>query len=509
MSLFRSALPLWIVLLAAASSAHGQRAGSRLIDQAAAARQGLERSWFAQVELDSSRGEIEYATLHVNSSVTFKVFEVRSGESVWRFSSHHLDRFGDPLGEEGARRKALDWTIGLRAAGESFLFEEIDVPEVTLYVQTSRALLHAIDAETGRTRWAVRVGRPDYPSAEPAASDEFVAVVNGSNLYLLDADSGRLKWEQQVIGPGAGPAIGRSRVFVPKFNGMLEGHSIEDRSKPPSRYRAAGRMMIQPTVTSDSVSWPTDRGWLYVADADDGEIRFRVETHGEIIAPSLYGPPNRLYFTSIDGYVYCVDERKGDIFWRFSTGQPISEPAVPIASDMYVITDESKLYSVDTETGLEQWWAPNLKQFLAASENRVYCLDKIGQLVILDTETGGRIGSMNVGTLDFFFINSLTDRIYLGTRSGSLQCLRESDAEFPLVHHQRAPLDQEPEPAGIPEEPAAPADPTELDENPFDPFAEEEGDVEEADLEEEEAAFEEEEGPPDDGDANPPAPFEF
>src|SRR5258708_238229 len=77
-----------------------------------------------------------------------------------------------------------------------------------LCVQTDQAKIHALDAETGRTLWAVQVGRRGYPTQAPAANSRYIALVNGSTLFVLDRETGKQKWMRQMRGsPGAGPAL--------------------------------------------------------------------------------------------------------------------------------------------------------------------------------------------------------------------------------------------------------------------------------------------------------------
>jgi hypothetical protein len=54
--------------------------------------------------------------------------------------------------------------------------------------------------------------------------------------------------------------------------------------------------------------------------------------------------------------------------------------------------------------------------------------------VILDAKTGGRIASMRADLLDIFYTNLQTDRIFLADKTGLIQCLRETQMEWPLVH---------------------------------------------------------------------------
>ena len=79
--------------------------------------------------------------------------------------------------------------------------------EGILYVQTDRAMVHAIDAETGETLWAKLVGRPEHPSLTPGASADLLAIINGSRLYICNRYNGDLLYETQIDGaPARGPA---------------------------------------------------------------------------------------------------------------------------------------------------------------------------------------------------------------------------------------------------------------------------------------------------------------
>lgn len=406
-----------------------------LIPETQVERYGLTRSWFTNVEIDRSRGRIEHVTLHVSPTKTFKVFDVIFDGGVRSFSERYVDTFGDPMGVEGARREAILFMSQMRDIGQAVELDTRDVPAVTLLVQTDRAMLHAIDGETGRTLWAQRIGSPRHPSTEPAANDEYVAVLNGSTLFVIERASGKLKWEKRVSGaPGAGPALSDNRVFVPMATGEIEVYLIDEPNQPRQIFHSAGRAMIQPTVSPNTVSWPTDRGILYVHDLLDEGSRFRLEAHDEIVAPSMHRAPDQLFVSSIDGYVYSIDERFGDILWRFSAGEPMSQTPVVIMDSVYAVTDRAGMYCIDADSGEQRWWAPGIARFLASSPTRVYCMGENHDLRILDKETGGRIGALSVTSIDLLIVNPHTDRIYIGTRTGLIQCLHETDLLWPEVY---------------------------------------------------------------------------
>ncbi len=98
------------------------RAENVLIPQSLAQRHGLTKAWYAQVDLDKSSDHIAYIT------------------------------------QQGGM----------------------------LYVQTSHATVHALDAETGLKIWSVQIGRRNQMSYAPGVNDNFLAVINGSNLYVVE-----------------------------------------------------------------------------------------------------------------------------------------------------------------------------------------------------------------------------------------------------------------------------------------------------------------------------------
>ncbi len=60
-----------------------------------------------------------------------------------------------------------------------------------LTVLTSAGVVQEFNALTGETLWTAAVGNESYPSLGPSCSDQYVALVNGSTLYVLDRADGR------------------------------------------------------------------------------------------------------------------------------------------------------------------------------------------------------------------------------------------------------------------------------------------------------------------------------
>jgi outer membrane protein assembly factor BamB len=419
---------LALAVLAAAAmfstrSAWAQRLGREIIPQSEALRHGLTRAWVTQVEVDRSRGRIAHVSL-----------------------------------EDGL-----------------------------LMVQTDQATIQVMDAETRRTLWIAHVGRPNYPVTPPAANDRFVVTNNGAHLYLFERDTGRLVWEKRLNGvPSAGVAISHNRAYVPLTSGVVMSYLLPDPKEDdlldplekllkdqPLVYQGKGMAESAPIVTSTNVVWATSQGNVYSVTPEDLAARFKFSARGAITAPLSYRTPF-VYAASRDGYVYAIREERGYASWKFSSGNPVVEQPVVIGDSLFLIPETGGLFRLSVETGVEQWSVPGVYHFVAASPTRLYTVDLLGRLVILDAQSGARLGSLETSALDLKLVNDQTDRIYLGTRTGLIQCLHEVQLSEPVIHRARPPA------------PVAPDEPAEGEEPETD-----EPDSEEPDSEEPEAEMEE------------------
>ena len=424
---------------------------SEIISEAVATRHGLARGWHAQIRLDRGRGRVRHVVL-----------------------------------DQG-----------------------------TLLVQTDQAILQALDAETGQTLWAVQVGQRNHPSLAPSANGEVVAAINGSTLYVVSRFTGKLLWKSQIDGaPGAGAELSDQRAYVALTDGQVLAYRLEQR---PSRsedvelgedaaaedveaveqkrredYRLEqeytrplvcqswGRSLVQPLVTRQNageevVAWPTDRGYMFVARIDrnretEFSILYRLATEAGIAArpsylqhnPNVVGDAGVIFIPSRDGFVHALNDKDGSAMWRFSTGEPILERIAVVGRRVYATTQPGGMYCLDSETGAEQWWAPQVMQFIAASKDRIYAADRLGRMLVIDAGTGARVDAVNIAAHPIRLMNMQTDRIYLASETGLIQCLHEIEQVEPLDYLQPlepvAPAAEQKKPAAQPSvQPAQPA----------------------------------------------------
>lgn len=479
--MLRAAIPFAALLAAflSAPSAHAQYR-PRILDESQYRRLGLELVWTSQVQLDASRTEVaqlslqvvgrdSYESLQQNS---YEVVEVRYGDDrVRRFSENDAGRDGQPMGNAEARRLAEKLMIQLEARGFTPKMEVKRVPFTVLYAQSSGGTLHALDAETGQTLWAVGIGNPRYPNQRPAANDKYVATISGSRLFVLDRLTGEPVWDRLLRQtPTMGPALSSSMVFVPGLKGQVEGYYLpteesDNRGRPAWIYNSGARISARPAATDDTVSWATTDGVMFVAAVEGPRMMYRRQTAGPIFGQAAFLPPDQLVIASTDGYVTAINELDGDLQWTFSTGYAMFQTPLALPDHVYAVSRLGNMFCIDSKEGTELWVTPGIEEVIASSTQRVYVRDNVGRLVALDKRTGAKLAGIPTGGFGMSLANNVTDRIYLVSNTGVIQCLREIDSSFPIVHR---PLPTEPqEDEGTPasrrsrqpaeQEPAAPA----------------------------------------------------
>ncbi len=130
--------------------------------------------------------------------------------------------------------------------------------------------------------------------------------------------------------------------------------------------------------------------------------------------------------TSLDGYMYCLNERKGNIVWRFTTGEPILNS--PVALDTRCMHFErGNMFAIDVNTAAERWVTSGIRSYLAGNDKRLYCLDDRGDLAILDADERQPAGQLAGAAGEFVPMLNNANRPHFPhdfDRIGAMLCAR-------------------------------------------------------------------------------------
>lgn len=343
----------------------------------------------------------------------------------------------------------------------------LSIDEEIVYVQASSGTTTAFNSETGERLWAVQLGRFDQPSFPAVSNEDLALLVVGSAMYGLEKKTGRTLWTLILPGqPSTGPSVDDNQVYVGTLDGSVYAFSLrkirrlyqEQRLPQWShealvwRYQAGKEVTSPPIVTGRVVNFSSRDGSLYSVSASDRKLIYQLETDAPIVAP-LARSGKIQYMASEDFTFYALNVENGKVIWEFTSGLPIRRAPYAIGSDLFVMPDRGGMYCLDGPTGVQKWWQPSLREFIAVAGDAVFTSDDDGNLIKVTRSNGAISGSFPLRAFTLRVSNDRTDRIYMSTESGLVIALRLRGESLPVFHKfpDRLPIVPEVEP----EEPAA------------------------------------------------------
>ncbi len=332
----------------------------------------------------------------------------------------------------------------------------VTADEEQVYIQASSGTVTAFDAQTGKRLWAVQRGRRDSPGQPPISNDKLVLVISGIDLFAFDKWSGELLWEIRMPKiPSTSPTIDDDRVYVGALDGSVYAFNLEtidelyNERKLPKwsqvavdwRFKTSKQVTTPPISTQGRVLFASLDNSLYAVDADSRTQLLQFETDAPVSAP-LGHDGDYLFMASEDFNLYCINLNNGGVRWQARTGLPVRKAPRIVGEHVMVMPMRGGMHYLTADTGEQRWWRPEVTDFVSASLDVVYASDKSGNVMIIDRVDGAPLGAVPLRGFDIRVPNDRTDRLYLGTTSGLIVCLREQGLEFPLYHRypERRPI---------------------------------------------------------------------
>lgn len=334
--------------------------------------------------------------------------------------------------------------------------EYLTADENNVYVQGSNGVMTAFNAESGKLLWSRPIGFTDRASLPTAMNDELLFVVNGTHMYAVRKPNGDIAWDLPLPGqPTSTPAVDDFRAYVGFLDGSVYAFDLKmvqqlhSQSMLPAyffqavtwRFRTSQAVTAAPVPSGQFVAFASRDGSLYSVGAEDRRLLFQFETDAALTAPFVRYK-NMLLLASEDYNFYSLHLENGKPGWQFSAGLIIRKAPVLIGDEVYLLPEHGGVFKLSAETGAMLWRDPRIEDFLAASTDRVYAVDRGNNLNILSRANGALLGTMPLGKFDRYLVNDRSDRVFVATKDGFILCLRETGRDFPRLHKypERQPL---------------------------------------------------------------------
>jgi eukaryotic-like serine/threonine-protein kinase len=211
---------------------------------------------------------------------------------------------------------------------------------------------------------------PLFTHSSPLYIKKTRQVIIGSNdgtAYLFNAKTGKLVW-QFATGEYSDEELRRGF----SEHDIKESFAYDDKR--------------------DFIIFGNIGGNIYILDRKTGKEIFTYKADfGFYSTPLIYD--NKLYMSSVDKHLYCIDLDKLELKWRWYGGARIFASPVEIEGSIYIGANTGRLTELDPETGKEISFItvperitnkivynPKTKRFfLPTFANEIYCLEKQGE----------------------------------------------------------------------------------------------------------------------------------
>ncbi len=477
------AIGLIFCLMSVCVAANATAAGiakSRLVAERDAQAAGLTRAWFAQATLDRDREEVTSATLQdgvvfiTTNGGVLQAIDAENGTTLWTVNVGREYLTAPAINSKivavlcGTRLVVYDRFNG-KFLDETEVFGQPSAAPVAtereIYVPVYSQRLYAYSAkrrkterpEAQKTLEAMLEATKDAKMAEEIkAKLEADYAANGSEHYLLAPLDETRPHQCPTLGvASAAPILGTQSYGVDRLiwttdqGWLMIGELQRDAVNNP--FQLLYKLQATPQIAYVNESRLGNR---FLAPRDDVScVPFYVPN--DISAQNMALEASRrkgglAIVGSESGNVFAINDATGKVRWTYLTQSPVNERVSAfkdfsakqeLVYNVYVPVESGEFFALDLKTGLENWRATGVKRLISASATRLYVFDQLDRLAVLDRANGVRLKTLSLAPTKFQIFNRETDRVYLVSADGLIQCLRETQQEEPLRHRDETCAD--------------------------------------------------------------------
>tara|TARA_R110002049_G_scaffold72490_6_gene187457 strand:+ start:174783 stop:176462 length:1680 start_codon:yes stop_codon:yes gene_type:complete len=441
----------------------GQRAeADEFMPPHVAAQLGLEQAWIRHLYVPAGAQSIVDQQIVVHESNPHVFIEIVTGDApadgadavtevsgrvLSRISIDQLDRGDRKAAEAEANRLATNEIRRLKRRGVTATSRSTTVPRIYLYTLSDDGMIDCRNAETGQPVWRSSVGDPSLTYAKMGIDDEFLSLINGANLVKVDVTTGE---QMQSVNTNHVPLYGSINAgkyaLVPTIMNGVEGYPLADPTEYPFSRMVDGMALAPPSKAPGStrVAWGTNRGFLYVMElSGTPSVLFRLDTDGIVSASVAAVNGDRFFFGSENGQVYGVHAtRMGKVLWSRPYADPFYNSPIVYDDRVFLRSTYGNLFALSTEDGFMTWpdSIANVDELIGVFGDRLYVRLLSGHFSVIDINEGETIQTFFEMQPLHFLTNSQTDRLYLLSENGTMQCLRPAGADLPTLNMLMRPI---------------------------------------------------------------------
>jgi eukaryotic-like serine/threonine-protein kinase len=242
-------------------------------------------------------------------------------------------------------------------------------------------------------------------------------------------------------------AIVGGTVYVGTVGGELLALDLAGAEKPRWRYDAGGAIEAAPGVRDGRVFVGDDQGVFHTVDAKTGTLIGKFETGDKIVSSANFSAGGDVLFGSYDARLYCLAPK--GLRWKGETDAPVHGSPCVAGGKAYVAGCDGLLRAFEIDTGKPSGaleLGGRLSSSLAWSQGRLYLGTLSGQILCVRDDLSEIIWQLEVEDTPAFFAAAATDgeRVVLAGGDGVVRCVSAEDGSALWTFKARDVVDSSP-----------------------------------------------------------------
>jgi outer membrane protein assembly factor BamB len=243
-------------------------------------------------------------------------------EGSWTPSRGNQQRTGANLAVNPLGLEEVDKLQGTELFADSSLRLPA-ISESTVYVSDSEDTTHALESETGESKWSLQT-----EALKPllVTKDTVYSAARAPELQAIDREVGEFRWLTELDN---GKFIETNPIIA--GGNVLVGHIQNVQGPDENRY-----------------------SWYTALDIRCGSTRWSITIENE--RPRGLATDGQTVYAATDHHLYALDATDGTEHWRVRvTDNYLDQPPV-LAGETIILTEQTgHLYALSTEDGSERW----------------------------------------------------------------------------------------------------------------------------------------------------------
>jgi outer membrane protein assembly factor BamB len=244
----------------------------------------------------------------------------------------------------------------------------------SLFILRDDGVVTSIDKETGKPRWAKRIGAlaASSPHLDIPGERLFLTVLSKTTggpgrALAVDTKNGHRLWTKELPArTESSPILDGNSVYFGSEDGTVYALNAKNGATKWT-YHAAGAVKSALALKDGKLFFGDYAGKVYALNASNGSLAWQAKTQGAkfgFASGRFYGNPavayGRVFIGNVDGYVYSFSAANGELAWRTKTnGYVYASPSVGAPPGMdptvFIGSYDGTFYALDARSGAIRW----------------------------------------------------------------------------------------------------------------------------------------------------------